>query len=425
MRHHNITIVTALLLAAATALSAAATGRARLAANAPRYQERDSLTTSCVAIENNALIFPGGFKYVNHFEHKLEQLLRTRRGHINIWHVGGSHVQADILSHRLRCNFARLAGVSGTRGMLFPFGMAKTNYGADHRFSHTGVWTTARNIPAEPSLPLGITGISAATSDRLATVTLNLDNGRQPRWYMDELRVVGESNAPADSITLTLTDGRDGKWTLSPSADGKSWTTGKLPRLSSATLTISNPTGARFLLRGIEPLSSDEGTINYYSSGINGASTLSWLRCEHLDGDLMALKPDLVVMGIGINDAAIPRDKFDPDKFQARYRRIIDKVRRANPNAMFLFITNNDTFLKGQPNVNALSVRDSFMSLAREYGGMVWDCFGVMGGMGSSTRWRDAGLMAKDRIHFSRKGYELLADLMFDALITDFIDNDE
>lgn len=427
MTRSAISIFTLLTLVLGAALPAVAGNRADLARKAPRFDqvERDSITMSCVDIDKNALIFPGSFKYIDIFEKRLESLLRTRKGRITVWHVGGSHVQADILSHRMRCNFARLTGATGTRGMLFPFSMAKTNYGSDHRLQYTGVWTTARNIPAAPALPLGITGISAATHDRRATVTVNLDNGRSPKWHFDAMRVVCESNAPADSLTLTVTDDMGHEWTMEPEHDGSGYYVDRMSSMASATITIDNPTGARFILRGIEPLSSQEGVINYYSSGINGASTLSWLRCEYLDSDLMRLKPDLVILGIGINDAAIPADKFDPEKFQSRYRRILDKVRKANPNAMMLFITNNDTYLKGMPNTNAVRVREAFVELAREYGGCVWDCYGVMGGMGSSTRWRNADLMAKDRIHFSRKGYELCADLMFDALITDFIDNDE
>ncbi|WP_407403562.1 GDSL-type esterase/lipase family protein [Sodaliphilus sp.] len=415
---HILTVI-AVLLAVVPARGAT---RASLAKGAPRYVERDSAVTACVAIENNALIFPGGFKPINAFENKLEALLRTRKGHVSIWHVGGSHVQADILSHRLRCNFTALAGTPGTRGMLFPFSMAKTNYGSDHRMSYTGNWNVSRNIAADPTLPLGLTGISASTTDRRATVTLNLNTKGSVQWKYDAMRVLAECDAPADSLTVVLSDGSR-EWTLEPSSNGVYSVEG-LPLLTGGTLTINNPTGARFVLRGIEPVNTAGGTINYYSSGINGASTPSWLRCDRLDQDLRLISPDLVVFGIGINDAAMASSQFDPEKFKSRYCRIIDKVRKANPDAMLLFITNNDTYFKGMPNANAVRVRDAFVDLARKYDGCVWDCFGVMGGLGSSTKWRDTGLMAKDRIHFTRQGYELLADLIFDALMSDFADNE-
>jgi len=58
--------------------------------------------------------------------------------------------------------------------------------------------------------------------------------------------------------------------------------------------------------------------------------------------------------------------------------------------------------------------------LATNYHGAVWDLFDIMGGLKSSTSWRSAGLMASDRIHFSREGYNLLGDLLFNAIMASF-----
>ena len=54
--------------------------------------------------------------------------------------------------------------------------------------------------------------------------------------------------------------------------------------------------------------------------------------------------------------------------------------------------------------------------LAEEYDGAVWDLFGIMGGNGSATAWRDAGLMKNDRLHFTKEGYHLLGDMLYAAL---------
>jgi len=41
-----------------------------------------------------------------------------------------------------------------------------------------------------------------------------------------------------------------------------------------------------------------------------------------------------------------------------------------------------------------------------------------MGGLGSMQKWEASSLAAKDKVHFSAEGYCLLADLLFDALMT-------
>ena len=56
--------------------------------------------------------------------------------------------------------------------------------------------------------------------------------------------------------------------------------------------------------------------------------------------------------------------------------------------------------------------------LAAEYGGAIFDCYGLMGGQASSNAWVRAGLQRRDHIHFSRQGYELWGDLLYNALMT-------
>ena len=67
-------------------------------------------------------------------------------------------------------------------------------------------------------------------------------------------------------------------------------------------------------------------------------------------------------------------------------------------------------------NDNGRAVRKAMYELAEEYDGAVWDLFGIMGGNGSATAWRDAGLMKNDRLHFTKEGYHLLGDMLYSAL---------
>jgi lysophospholipase L1-like esterase len=155
---------------------------------------------------------------------------------------------------------------------------------------------------------------------------------------------------------------------------------------------------------------------------VNGASVPAWLRCNLLKDELSrTCPPDLVVFGIGINDANVPPTKFDSEAFKASYRTLMDELRQANPNVCFLFITNNDCWLRfGRQrrtlNRNTQKVEQAMMDLARECDGAVWNQFRIMGGFASSNRWVNARLMNRDHIHFLRAGYELLADLLYNAL---------
>ena len=129
-------------------------------------------------------------------------------------------------------------------------------------------------------------------------------------------------------------------------------------------------------------------------------------------------------MGLGINDSACDSLSFSPARFKAGYRRLIQKVKAASPDCALIFITNNDSYryVKGGMayNPNADEVRTAVMELAKEYNAGVWDLYGVMGGRKSVHKWLKVGYISKDKLHFTVKGYRRIADLIFDAIITDW-----
>lgn len=391
-RHQPFIPFLALLLTVATAVCAQPLTR-------PTYDY------TCLDKSKTQLRFPAGRDAQDAFYAKMDSMLLFGTRAVNFWHVGGSHVQADFFSHRMRSNLTELQPANrATRGFLFPFAMAHTNWNHNYAIDYTGTWDCGRNIDrgADMDYDFGITGIAATTSDSTATVSFSLNVGQQPSWTFDTLRVLGYGSC--DSCYA---------YTAYQSAD-------------SAVVRFHIPAGETFTLTGLVPESHAAG-ISYFSSGINGAAVPTWLRCVNLAEDLKVVRPDIVFFAIGVNDAAVPNGKFDPEAFKSGYRRIIAMVEAVTPGCAYVFITNNDTYYRQArkrpktPNPNARLVQKAFYELAEEYGGAVWDVFDFMGGMGSSMDWRDEGLMTSDLIHFTRTGYELLGDLLFNALVEDWM----
>ena len=59
---------------------------------------------------------------------KFDTLIRTGINQIKIVHIGGSHIQADIYTHRIRQELQSFyPGVLGSRGFFFPYTIAQTN----------------------------------------------------------------------------------------------------------------------------------------------------------------------------------------------------------------------------------------------------------------------------------------------------------
>ena len=81
------------------------------------------------------------------FYDKIDSFRATGKGRINILHIGGSHVQADIFSHTVRCRIDSLNGeFKPSRGVLFPYQVAKTNNPSNYKVTYAGEWKSSRNI---------------------------------------------------------------------------------------------------------------------------------------------------------------------------------------------------------------------------------------------------------------------------------------
>lgn len=375
----------------------------------------------CARPDLSVLTFPGSRMAQDVFYAKLDEMMESGRGNVNIWHVGGSHVQAASFPGRIRDNLDSLL-LRGDRGFLFPVRLTETNTDRSYRIRTTGEWEAPiLTRPTDLRRPrYGITGFGARTSSPDASVSFNLNPDGSGRWSCESVRVLGYGSTPrAYPYIICLAD------TLRFEYEEPTGTyLFDLPApTDSVVVQFCIPEGEEFVLNGLEPVSWKPG-INYFASGVNGAALPHWVdRCPDLERDLKLVQPDLAILGIGINDSAVSAKDFKPERFKENYRRLIAMVRRCKPDCAFIFITNNDSYRyvrRGMTyNVNAEAVRKAMTELAEEFGAGVWDLYGVMGGAHTVEAWRDAGLVKADRLHFTEEGYQLLGDLFVKALMED------
>ena len=373
-------------------------------------------TKACVKVKESKLItFDGSEATLFPFFRKLNGVLSNERGEVNIWHVGGSHVQAGVFSHQVRRNFARLVnGGKASRTIMFPYKLIGTNGPDGYRVSGTGTWTKAKCTDLDPKYDLGLSGITAVTTSPQASVTFTLSNDSTVDWSVRNIKVLG--NGSEGVLPYIVAENSSVKCNRQ-SIDGVFEFDLPVECTSFTVMFHGLGAGKSFELRGVIASNELPG-VNYWASGVNGAATSSWLKCSLLEQELKQVAPDMVIFGIGINDAHTT--KFKPEKFKVNYQLIIDKIKRVNPNCHFLFVTNNDNKLKKGVNPNTQLVEQAFMELARENKGSVWNLYRVMGGYGSSRKWVASSLMKKDHIHFTREGYKVIGDLLYNAIIQEY-----
>lgn len=144
----------------------------------------------------NVIKFPKGNASFNAFFNKMDTLVFENRGQVRILHVGGSHLQADVISGRIREHLIKeYPGASAGRGFVFPYSAARTNTPASYASAYKGIWDMNKNVQREIKKPLGLLGIAVSTSDPRSEITLLLDKyNSTPIWGETKLRLFGYSD---------------------------------------------------------------------------------------------------------------------------------------------------------------------------------------------------------------------------------------
>ena len=365
---------------------------------------------------------------IKSFYQKIDRLLKDGEGQINILHLGGSHVQADMFSHKVRKNLDAVNYRFQTpRGFIFPFSVAKTNNPTNYKVYYDGEWSAVRNVQRNRDVSVGMGGIAVYTSDPNARIRVLLNPDSAFRWNFDRLRLLGYTEDEEELVTPVLY--YNGGVIESYYDFMSNSYLFELPELVDSFeigFIQKDNIPRSFIVTGFLPEKDTPGIV-YHAIGVNGASVPSYLNCEFFEDELPLISPDLVIFGLGINDAA--EKNFTKESFIENYNSLLRVIERVNPECAFLFITNNDSYKKVSRrnyavNPNGAIAKDAFYKIAKENQGAVWDQFSIMGGLKSMSTWQANALAQNDKLHFTRAGYELLGDLLYNALIDFYLQND-
>lgn len=364
-----------------------------------------------VDYEKNVLIFRDSSSCYIPLAGKLYHLLQQDSGNVNIMHIGGSHIQAGIWTQSMQRSLNEyFPSAHVRRGLLFPYKAIETTQPNDYEVAFSGLWTGCRNAQSKCTLPLGLMGIRAETRDTAAAMKIYIKS--QSKSF-NRLKLFH----PNDSTEFTFSFPRDPLATISyDSAGGYSLIEFSLP-MDTLNMRIlkTDSTQTQFTLYGFR-WETDNPAIYLDAIGNNGADIPAYLGCALFDQHLLAAPPDLLILSLGINDAYT--NTFNPEKYKQNYRDLIAKFRKVNPEVVVLFTTNNDSYYRRRyPNKNGMLVQQALTELALEIDAGVWDLFEIMGGYRSINLWVENQMARRDRIHFTRGGYEILGELLVKAIV--------
>ena len=440
----------------------------------------DSLITETDFVANDSLAEESSItKIVNaevltSFIEKLYKLDTQKGRKINILHIGDSHIQADLMTGRLRQEFQSRFGNAGL-GFVFPHTLAKTNGSSNLKFSSNISWNSLRNIYPDDGKPVGLSGIALFTDRNDFAIELQVRNAENK---FNHLKIITPNNKISFSLAdakkaITLTSNtpkvishkiKSGE-TLSGIASRYKTTVAKIKQSNKlknnniragATLIIHTaemqaqqiektdfiplevepvlsdyyyeyqnldatdkiyliPNAAQdsFALNGLV-LENNQSGVLYHSIGVNGAKYSDYNKYPLFFEQINALNPDLIIISLGTNEAF---DKLCDQCFFDQIQTFLSLLREKNPDTTVLLTTPPPSLFKRKlPNVFCDLYADVMLRNASEYNYAVWDLYHAVGGNKGMDNLIKNGLIAKDRVHYSSSGYQQQGVLLFEAL---------
>jgi len=348
---------------------------------------------------------------------KLDNIYNNKEEKLHVFHIGGSHIQADMYSNRLRHYLQNISPkAKGQRGFIYPYKMAKTNNPLNYKVTFDGEWKGYR-CSRNDSVAWGLSGVSAKFKDSIADITVkaNFRNYSKNTYDFNRLRVFYDEWTTDYEVIISNNEIVE-KTVINSDAHYIEFTLNKtVTEIDFCVKRTDNFEDAEFLMMGLE-LMNDNSGVEYTTIGVNGASFAFYDRCTYFEKQLQLYKPDLFIISIGTNDTYTT--DFKPLKFKTYYKQLIGSIQKANPDCAILLTVPNDSYYKRQyANPNTKLAAKVIYELSEQYQMAVWDLYEIMGGFNSSQKWYTNKLMPKDRIHFTRKGYDIKADLLLQALV--------
>ena len=328
--------------------------------------------------------------------------------------MGDSHVQSDILPGELRKILQGIHGAGG-RGMIFPYSTAKTYSSVEYKSTHTGEWFYGKGCLVPSKIPLGVSGMTARTSDSTASFTISFFSPL-PADYT-KLRVYCKMQQKSFDISLS-----SGDQTKIISVDslvfgGKPYIEIDLPQIAqqiTVKMIRSRPNKTEFEFYGMDLMSQKNNGVVIHSVGVGAAQYQSVLYEQLIPEQLPTLEPDLVILDFGTNDY-LYNDKIMPD-LEDKIIKSINIIRAAAPNTSILLTSTMDMYHRGRDLKSGVLFSDLVRNIARKESCMFFDWFWIAGGPTVMKKWQQSGLAQKDYVHLTFKGYKLKGQLLSNAI---------
>lgn len=394
---------------------------------------------SFIKRDNNRIILNGA-----DWSALLKAIAESQTRPVSIVNIGDSHIQADIGTGTTRELLQYDYGNAG-RGIVAPLKMSGTNQPIDYSFSSPQSWSADKLMSAHWPHVMGFTGTAIRFTGHSGQLTISTSE-RDDYNPFASLTIFHQGKMTVDRVVNS--EGDDIHFRAIPSRDY----TQIIFASSETKVTVSFTTAGDLVVFGAS-LSGERPGVFFHAIGNNGATYSTYNRIATVGEGIAPLRPALVIISLGTNEAF---GRLDTEGFYRQIDRLVDNIRRSNPDAAILLTTPmecersvyttvkktlkvpvksrrgkkgkrrtttktvNQKVRSYAVNSNIAPLRDVILRYGKDNNIAVYDWYDVAGGKGASSTWIANGLFSRDRVHHSYKGYHLQGRLLYDALIDTF-----
>ncbi|TAF65720.1 MAG: hypothetical protein EAZ55_08120 [Cytophagales bacterium] len=160
---------------------------------------------------------------------------------------------------------------------------------------------------------------------------------------------------------------------------------------------------------------------------LRGSSGVEFSRIQrvYFTEQLEKMDVKMIILQFGVNIVPYIQDNYDD--YEEQFYQELKYLKSLSPSVSVLVVGVSDVSRKvgnryeSYPNIEA--IRDAQKSAAFRAGCAFWDLYEAMGGKNSMPSWvfaKPESLANKDFIHFTNKGADIVAEMLYSALIEEY-----
>ena len=358
-------------------------------------------------------------KVLDSFFSKLYMQRTQKNQRISVLQIGDSHIQADYISAKIRTNFQNDFGNAG-RGLIVPIKVAGSNEPFNYRITSNVKCYGKRCVYVNDSLDYGIGGFAVKTSDDTAQFRIRTFDYAPLNYAFNKMTLFYQQDS---SYNFSLQDSL-GNVLGSVKKDSTQLRNVSVIQLPTTTNEVylkahrNDSSESYSILYGMN-LENDSSGVLYHSIGVNGAEAYQYAHAKYFAEQTAVLKPEVIIISLGTNEAQ--RRPFDKALTEARLDSLVKQLQQYNPGKPIILTTPPDSYYRRKYyNSSISSYHVIVVDYAKANNLAVWDLFSATGGYKSCYQWKKYGLMQRDGVHFTRGGYELQGNLLYQAIIKSY-----